>query len=160
MNCRLPICSRLFRKWRRPFIIKFLHKLICQNIQDRFIPRWSWCSLHVPLWVVSVGSLIRKSVRVRPLLSYHYLPLSSVKILSRCIRMVHWQTRLYNHRVSFLARQAVKSMYLIDRAGTRYQDYPCRNVRSTTSFTTAVGEVYAPSRRYHTDAIVQLHLSS
>ena len=38
MNCCLPICSRLFRKRRRPFIIEFLHKSICQNIQDRFIP--------------------------------------------------------------------------------------------------------------------------
>ena len=35
------------------------------------------------------GYNIRKPVRVRPLLSYHYLPLSSVKMLSRCIRMVH-----------------------------------------------------------------------
>ena len=39
------------------------------------------------------GNSIRKPVRVRPLLSYHYLPLSSVKMLSRCIRMVHQQTQ-------------------------------------------------------------------
>ena len=32
---------------------------------------------------------IRKSVRVRPLLSYHYLPLSYLKLLPRCTRMIH-----------------------------------------------------------------------
>ena len=39
--------------------------------------------------LLNVDADIRKPVRVRPLLSYHYVPLSSLKLLSRCIRMIH-----------------------------------------------------------------------
>ena len=46
---------------------------------------------------------IKKSVRVRSLLTYHYLQLSAIKLHPRCIRMIHWKTKLYNHWVSLEA---------------------------------------------------------
>jgi len=52
-------------------------------------------------------------VRVRPLLSYHYLPLSYLKLLPRCTRMIHWKTKLCNHCMSFLAWKVIESMYLL-----------------------------------------------
>ena len=100
------------------------YRVVAKNVHSSLkYSSWFWQVVVLGLQMLEFESCIRKSVRVRPLLSYHYLPLSSVKMLSRCIRTVHWQTRLYNHWVSFLAQQAVKSMYLIGRAGVHYQDY-------------------------------------
>jgi len=42
-------------------------------------------------------------VRIRSLLTYHYLQLSAIKLHPRCIRMIHWKTKLYNHWVSLEA---------------------------------------------------------